>query len=205
MGARRAVALPIGLALLMAPAASACRAPESAAASVAASTPFAARSAAADSFRSSRTYSLPAAPVRVRIPAAGVDSRLERVRRAADGTMGLPRDAANAAAWWAEGPRPGQRGPAVIVGHVDWERRPAVFFRLDALRRGDLVYVDRADGTTGRFRVNGTRQVPKDRFPTELVYAPSLEPALRLITCGGEFDRTAKNYRDNVIVFAVPA
>jgi len=119
--------------------------------------------------------------------------------------MGLPHDEANAAAWWAEGPRPGQRGPAVIVGHVDWNKRPAVFFRLDALRRGDLVYVDRADGTTARFRVNGTRRVPKDRFPTELVYAPSLEPALRLITCGGEFDRTAGNYRDNVIVFAVPA
>jgi len=147
---------------------------------------------------------VPAAPVRIRLPSIGVDSVLERVRRAADGTMGLPVRAEHAA-WWQQGPRPGQPGPAVILGHVNWRHRPAVFSRLDELRPGDTVFVERADGGTGRFRVTGARLVSKDRFPTELVYAPSLQPALRLITCGGDFDRAARSYRDNVIVFAIPA
>jgi hypothetical protein len=65
--------------------------------------------------------------------------------------------------------------------------------------------VDRADGSTATFRVTGSKRVPKTRFPTEAVYAPSLEPLLRLVTCGGSFDYAAKSYRDNVIVFATPA
>jgi hypothetical protein len=160
-------------------------------------------SAAAESFRSVRTYPSVALPVRVRIPAARIDTALERVGRAADGTMELPRRA-EAAAWYEEGPRPGQPGPAVIVGHVNWERAPAVFFRLSSLRPGDEVHVDRADGTTATFRVTGSRRVAKSRFPTDSVYGPSLEPSLRLVTCGGTFDYAKNSYRDNVIVFATP-
>jgi LPXTG-site transpeptidase (sortase) family protein len=142
-------------------------------------------------------------PVRVRIPAAGVDAVVERLGRAADGTMALPRRPENAG-WYAEGPRPGQPGPAVVIGHVDWDG-PAVFFRLDELRAGDAVYVDRADDSTARFRVTRTVQVPKSRFPTGQVFAPTLQSSLRLVTCGGSFDRATGNYRDNVIVYAVPS
>jgi sortase (surface protein transpeptidase) len=160
-------------------------------------------SAAADSFRSSRTHQSVPPPVRVRIPAAGVDAVVERLGRAADGTMALPRRPENAG-WYAEGPRPGQPGPAVVIGHVDWDG-PAVFFRLDELRAGDAVYVDRADDSTARFRVTRTVQVPKSRFPTGQVFAPTLQSSLRLVTCGGSFDRATGNYRDNVIVYAVPS
>ncbi len=160
--------------------------------------------AVADSFRSSRTHQAVPLPVRVRIPRAGVDSVLERLGRAADGTMALPSHPGHAG-WYAGGPRPGQPGPAVVVGHVDWDHSPAVFFHLDELRPGDPVYVDRADGSTARFRVTGSTVVPKTRFPTDQVFAPTLQPALRLVTCGGSFDRATRNYRDNVIVFAVPS
>jgi hypothetical protein len=159
---------------------------------------------AAGSFRSVRTPRTVAPPVRLRIPAAGVDTPLERLGRAADGTMGLPSRPA-VAGWYAEGPRPGQPGPAVVVGHVDTGSGPGVFFRLAELRRGDPVSVERADGSTARFRVTRLTRVPKSRFPTEAVYAPSLEPSLRLVTCGGTFERAVGHYRDNVIVFAVPA
>jgi hypothetical protein len=67
------------------------------------------------------------------------------------------------------------------------------------------VHVDRADRTTVTFRVTDVARVAKARFPTDLVYAPTLEPALRLVTCGGRFDQRQRSYRDNVIVFAVPA
>ena len=160
--------------------------------------------AQAPSFRSVRTYDAVALPVRLRIPAAGVDTRLQQVGLAADGTIAPP-DGWQVAAWWRGGPRPGQDGPAVIVGHVDSRSRPAVFYHLPDLRPGDRVYVHRADGSIARFRVAGSRRVPKNAFPAAQVYSPTLKPSLVLITCGGVFDASTGHYRDNVLVSAVPA
>lgn len=161
-------------------------------------------SPAADRFTSVRTYDAVAAPVRLRIPAAGVDTRVEPLGRAADRSIALP-SRAELAGWFSGGPRPGQPGPAVIIGHVDWESSPAVFFRLSELSAGDLVTVERADGSAARFRVTRLQQVSKAQFPTDEVYAPDLAPSLRLITCGGTFDEAGGSYRDNVIVYATPA
>jgi hypothetical protein len=153
--------------------------------------------------RSVRTYTGVAVPVRLRIPAKNIDTPLRRLGLAADGTIAAPREW-QVAGWYDRGPRPGQNGPAVIVGHIDSRAGPAVFFRLPSLRRGAAVYVDRKDGSTVRFRVTGRRQVAKDRFPATAVYSPSLQPSLVLITCGGTFDRSAGHYRDTIIVTAIP-
>jgi sortase (surface protein transpeptidase) len=93
----------------------------------------------------------------------------------------------------------------VILGHVDGRREPGIFFRLNELRSGDRVLVARQDGTTAWFVVYRTEQAPKDDFPTKDVYAATARPELRLVTCGGSFDRESGNYRDNVIAFAVLA
>jgi len=162
------------------------------------------QSAVADSFRSSRSHPTVPLPIRVRVPVIGVDSALESLGRAADGTMALP-SRPELAGWFSGGARPGQPGPAVVIGHVDWGHRPAVFFRLRELSAGDIVYIDRADGSTARFRVTNKTLVRKSSFPTDEVFAPTLQPALRLVTCGGSFDYATRNYRDNVIVFAVPS
>jgi Sortase domain len=153
------------------------------------------------SFRSTRDFPGVPVPVRLRIPAAHVDTALQSLGRNADGTIAVPSDPA-VAGWYAQGPRPGQPGPAVILGHVDSATGPAVFFRLDRLSPGDAITVDSADGSTRSFRVTGVTRVPKNQFPTDLVYLPTLQPVLRLVTCGGSFDRAAHSYRDNVIVFA---
>jgi hypothetical protein len=145
-----------------------------------------------------------AEPVRLRILASRVvDTRLQRLGRAADGSIEVPTDF-GVAGWFAEGPRPGQPGPAVIVGHVDSRRGPGVFFGLAGLAARAEVGLDRADGTAAGFRVSRIVRVPKGAFPTELVYGPTLEPSLRLVICGGSFDRTSRSYRDNVIVYAEP-
>jgi sortase (surface protein transpeptidase) len=157
----------------------------------------------ADSFRSVRTYEEVAVPVKLRIPAIGVDTPLQRLRRQPDATIGVP-DGPAIAGWYEEGPRPGQPGPAVILGHVDSVKGPGVFFRLTELPPGAIVHVDRADGSTASFRVIGRSRVPKISFPTDLVYAPTLQPSLQLVTCGGSFDHAARSYRDNVIVYTVP-
>jgi hypothetical protein len=158
----------------------------------------------ADTFRSDRGYPAVARPVRLRIPALHLVSDLQRLGRQADGTIAVP-GRPDVAGWYEQGPRPGQPGPAVILGHVDSRTGPGIFLDLVRIPPDAAVHVDRADRTTVTFRVTDVARVAKARFPTDLVYAPTLEPALRLVTCGGRFDQRERSYRDNVIVFAVPA
>jgi sortase (surface protein transpeptidase) len=155
------------------------------------------------SFHSVRSYADVAEPVRLRIPALQIDAPLTHLGVAPDRTIEVPADFA-VPGWFDQGPRPGQPGPAVILGHVDSKAGPAVFYRLNRLPVGAEVFVDRADGSTVDFRVRGTQHVHKTAFPTDLVYAPTLEPSLRLVTCGGPFDHTKSSYSDNVIVYADP-
>jgi sortase (surface protein transpeptidase) len=139
-------------------------------------------------------------PVSIAIPAAGVDARVVPVGLRADRTMEVP--GVDLAGWYEPGPRPGEAGPAVIVGHVDSRQGPAVFFRLGELRRGDRIVVGRQGGGGRAFVVDRVERLPKDALPTERIWNRTREPVLRLITCGGSFDRSTGHYRDNVIVFA---
>jgi sortase (surface protein transpeptidase) len=156
---------------------------------------------AARGFRSVRGYQPTPIPTRLTIPTIGVASSLDRLGRAPDGTVQVP-SRWGVAGWYAPGPRPGDPGSAVILGHVDSKRGPAVFFRLRELRRGDAINITRADGSSVGFVVQRTERYDKRRFPTEEVYYPTLSSALRLVTCGGQFDYRTGHYRSNIIVFA---
>jgi hypothetical protein len=140
-------------------------------------------------------------PVGLSIPAIGVETPLVRLGLEADRTMEVPDDFGRAG-WFAEGPAPGQPGPAVIAGHVDSKTGPAVFYRLRDLRPGDQLAVTRADGSRLRFVVEGARSFPKAGFPTDAVFGPTPAAELRLVTCAGTFDRARGSYRDNLVVFA---
>jgi sortase (surface protein transpeptidase) len=140
-------------------------------------------------------------PVRIEIPAIGVSSALVRLGLNSDGTMQVPDDY-GLAGWFTGGPAPGDTGPAVIAGHVDSTSGPAIFYHLGALRHGDSIRIIRADGTTARFVADTVVRYPKRAFPTKAVFGPVPDPVLRLITCGGRFDRSRRSYVDNVIVTA---
>ena len=152
-------------------------------------------------FHSVRTYDQPAPPVRLRIPEIGVSTPLVRLGRLPDGSIEVPHDW-DRAGWYDRGPLPGQPGPAVILGHVDSKTGPAVFYRLRELRPGDTVRVGLADGRMLVFQVQRVERYPKDKFPTEAVYFPTLNRELRLITCGGDFDYARHSYVDNIVVYA---
>lgn len=142
-----------------------------------------------------------ATPVRLQIPAIGVDSDLMNLGLQTDGTLEVP-PAGFPAGWYTGAPTPGQLGPAIIAGHVDWGGQPGVFFDLRDLTAGDEIHVIREDGSTARFRIDRIERFAKDQFPTQLVYADLDHAGLRLITCGGDFDRQTRSYKDNLIVFA---
>jgi sortase (surface protein transpeptidase) len=146
----------------------------------------------------------PSVPVRLVIPVIGVATPLVRLGLEPGGAMQVPGDFATAG-WFAGGPVPGQLGPAVIAGHVDSRTGPAVFYRLGDLRPGDPVRVRRADGDWLAFEVTGTARYSKAAFPTDAVFGPVTGPVLRLVTCGGDFDRASGHYLDNLVVTARPA
>lgn len=146
----------------------------------------------------------PSKPVAVDIPAIGVQSTVQQLGLNEDGTLEVPRAPRyDEPAWYEGSPTPGSLGPSIISGHVDSaENGPSVFFKLGDLEPGDEVAVTRADGRVARFVVEEVRRYPKDEFPTSLVYGDLDDAGLRLITCGGAFDRKSREYLDNVIVFA---
>jgi len=146
----------------------------------------------------------PSPPVAVDIPSIGVRSPLHPLGMTAQRTLQVPSgERYDEAAWYQHSVTPGARGPAVILGHVDSRRHgPSVFFKLSELRRGDTIRIARADGRIAVFAVDAVRRYPKDQFPTRLVYGDTRHAALRLITCGGAFDRAAGHYVENVVVFA---
>jgi sortase (surface protein transpeptidase) len=140
-------------------------------------------------------------PVRMLVPAIGVNSRIIPLGLNRDRTIQVPRSF-GLAGWFRPGPEPGERGAAVILGHVDSRSGPGVFYRLRALRRGDRITVVVQTGSKVHFRVTGTRAVPKRHFPTKLIYRHAGFPGLRLITCDGRFDSSTGHYVDNYVVFA---
>jgi hypothetical protein len=144
----------------------------------------------------------PVRPVLVTVPAIGVRSSLVPLRLDRAGALVPPADFGQAG-WYVGGPTPGDPGPAVIAGHVDSRAGPAIFFRLRDLRPGDTILVGRSDGRTARFRVAEVQRYPKNAFPTQRVYGPTPDRALRMITCGGSFDYARRSYRDNIVVYAV--
>lgn len=135
------------------------------------------------------------------IDAIGIAEELITLGVTADGAAEVPADY-DRAGWFAGGGRPGTIGPTVILGHVDSKSGPAVFFRLSELVAGTQIRLGLSDGSVATYRVSAVESHPKDNFPTFAVYGATPQDVLRLVTCGGEFDRTAGSYRDNIVVTA---
>ncbi|WP_103353077.1 class F sortase [Amycolatopsis sp. CA-128772] len=142
-------------------------------------------------------------PVSLDIPKIGARSSLVPLGLNPDNTVQVPPVTTPLqAGWYTYAPTPGEVGPAVVLGHVDGNHQKGIFFRLKELAAGDRVSIARKDGTTAVFEVTKVHQVPKKDFEAEGVYDDTAGPELRLITCGGVFDRSAHNYVDNIVVYA---
>ncbi|MGI5379851.1 class F sortase [Streptomyces sp. CA-251387] len=143
-----------------------------------------------------------AMPERVRIDSIQVDAPMIPVGLDADGWVGAPPpEDPNLAGWFTGSVSPGEKGTAVVVGHVDNNQGPAVFYGLGALKPGNRVEVSRQDGKTAVFQVYGVEVFEKNNFPGDRVYASKGSAELRVITCGGGFSKQ-NGYDGNVVAFA---
>jgi hypothetical protein len=139
-------------------------------------------------------------PVDLEIPAISLTVSLSTLGLNPDGTVQVPTDVQQPG-WYGLGPSPGEIGSAVILGHVDSQAGPAVFFELRSLVAGDIVNVTLADGVTAEFKVTSAAMYEKTSFPDQLVYASHGYSALQLVTCGGSFDEQTGHYLSNVVVY----
>ena len=139
-------------------------------------------------------------PVHLWIPTLNLSVPLSVLGLDPNGAVQVPTDF-NVPGWYKFGPAPGQRGSAVILGHVDTFRGPAVFFYLRDLRPGNVVTVQLADRKVVRFAVLGLRMYTKGQFPERTVYGPRSYSALQLVTCGGVFDHATGHYLSNLVVY----
>ena len=145
-----------------------------------------------------------ATPVRVVIPAIGADGPVVPTGVNEAGELAIPADAGQLV-WWQFGPTPGAPGSAVIAGHLDWKGELGVFNRLAATPVGERITVGYDDGHEQTFIVTAVELVDKPAVAVDGTFARGGDPVLRLVTCGGEFDRASRHYRSNVVVTAVPA
>ncbi|MEU2059182.1 class F sortase [Streptomyces sp. NPDC013455] len=144
----------------------------------------------------------PSLPTRIRIPAIRVDAPLTGLALTRSGSLDAPpAERKNLAGWYEAGTLPGERGTAIVAGHVDNAEGPAVFYDLGALKRGAAIEVDRRDGTVAVFTVDAVEVYAASDFPDDKVYGAAPRPELRVITCGGGYSRTT-GYQGNVVVFA---
>ncbi|MDN3022617.1 class F sortase [Streptomyces sp. S.PB5] len=147
----------------------------------------------------------PALPQRIDIPGLGVQAPVVARGLDREGAVDAPPyDQAGVVGWYAAGVRPGAAGTALMVGHVDTETRPAVFYKLSMVKPGETVRVIRDDGRVAEFTVDDVEVVTREHFDARQAYGPRERgrAELRLITCGGTFDRASRSYTANVIVSA---
>nr|WP_251061161.1 class F sortase [Streptomyces sp. ISL-100] len=147
---------------------------------------------------------LPASPpLSVAVPAITIESPIIGLGLDPAGHLAAPQvDNPRLVGWYRDGPTPGEAGTSLLVGHRDTRTGPAIFLNLNALVPGDVVHVVREDRRTAVFTVDAVRTYKKEAFPDAEVYgAKAGRPELRILTCGGAFDKK-KGYASNVVVFA---
>ncbi|MFE6685697.1 class F sortase [Streptomyces sp. NPDC057743] len=143
------------------------------------------------------------APKRLTIPELGVDAPFTRLTLGPTGQLNPPpANDKNLVGWYQDGAAPGERGAAIVAGHVDTKTGPAVFLQLEILKPGATVEITREDGIVATFKIDSVETFSKANFPNDRVYADTPDAQLRLITCGGSYDRKAKDYVANVVAFA---
>jgi hypothetical protein len=142
-------------------------------------------------------------PTRLKIPSIAVNAPFTPLDMGASGQLNPPpADNRNMVGWYEGGVAPGERGTAIVAGHLDTKTGPAVFLLLRTLKPASAVNITRQDGTVATFKVDSVETFSKADFPNHRVYDDTPDPQLRLITCGGAYDRKAQDYEDNVVVFA---
>lgn len=139
-------------------------------------------------------------PAFIRIPSIGVETAVEKVGTLENGQMDVPKDVENAG-WYEPGTKPGGQGSSVIAGHVDSKTGPAIFYKLNKVKKGDLIEIEDQDGNTLTFSVYDTKSFPRLEAPVNEIFGFTYRKTLNLITCTGEFNHDKGTHEERLVVY----
>jgi sortase (surface protein transpeptidase) len=141
-------------------------------------------------------------PQTIRIPKINLVANIEQVGLDAQGRMDVPKDSDNTG-WYKLGYKPGEKGNAVLDGHLDKETgEPAVFWDITKLEPGDKIFVTDSQGKEYIFTYIKMNKYPYNDFPIREVFGESSKPMLNLITCQGDWDSVNRNYSHRIVITA---
>jgi len=140
-------------------------------------------------------------PIQIKIPALQVDAPIVNLGLNADRTLAVPQRGEDVG-WYVGSAAPGAKGPAVLVGHLDWRLKKGVFWNLNKLNPGDEIQIIREDMSVVVYRVTNKETYSQDAFPTEKVYNKTEDREMRLITCSGAYSLLQGRYSDNLVIYA---
>lgn len=141
-------------------------------------------------------------PTKIEIPSIGLFAEVTDVGLEEDNSIEVP-DNANHVGWYQYGVKPGEIGGAILTAHYDTPSgKPAVFYNLRSVNRGDLVFIRMDGGEELLFQVTDVLSEPVKTFPTDLVFGKFDTKELMLITCDGVWNPIDKSYSKRLVVFA---
>ncbi len=140
-------------------------------------------------------------PVGVAIDKLGVDADIVGLGAESDGTLQSPPNG-DLVGWYIQSARPGAVGNVVMSGHVDWEKRLAVFWRLNELKKGDRITVVAQGGERHSYQVEWVKSYDAATAPLMEILGGTSERWLTLITCGGTFNPITRDYAQRLVVRA---
>jgi sortase (surface protein transpeptidase) len=152
--------------------------------------------------KSKPKYLAHSVPTHIAVPAVGIDAPIKPVGKDPAGGIEMPALFDWTTGWYTGSPSPGQLGPAIIVGHVDTYKGISVFWKLRDVKPGDEIQISRTDGKLVTYKVAALKQFEQAAFPTKEVYGNIDHAGLRLITCGGAFNKATESYTQNTVVYA---
>jgi len=140
-------------------------------------------------------------PVRLEIPKISVSAPVVPVGLTSDNAMDIGQDITKTA-WYKFGPKPGEKGSAVIAGHYGWlNEQGAIFNNLHTLQPGDGITVYDEKGQAVNFVVREIRKYDLNSDASDVFKDTDQKAHLNLITCGGLWDYFHQTYSDRLIVF----
>lgn len=139
-------------------------------------------------------------PSKIEIPAIHVEASVQSLGYTEEGGMAVPKNLTEVG-WFEPGTKPGNHGNAVIAGHVDGNRGPAVFYDLKKLSIGDDIIISDSTGDTLTFTVSKIESYPYENSPIRELFGPANDQSLNLITCTGPYDDQASTYSERLAIY----
>jgi hypothetical protein len=146
----------------------------------------------------------PQDPRYIRIPEINVFARIKNLGIDSSGAVDAPHNIYDAG-WYNGSARPGSKvGSSLILGHVSGWTAPGVFKKASNLKPGMQFEIEKGSGEKIKYEVNRTETIPVEQVDMSKVLSTetSGEHDLKLMTCGGKYDKNTKTFKDRVIVYA---